>query len=156
LRADGFLLSPDAKSLQALAEITPTGTREFRYLPSSTLPPHWHPYRIESRDSDGQIVRVFIQGLVAELTQPLAPPRAGPTSRLIGGPSSGGPGNGHLLHPLAVPSLGLHLERRWILARRTDGKPVLWIQRRQTPLNAPPVSNLRFDVFAEAPNEIPP
>lgn len=149
LRADGIPLAPDSESLKALAEVTPTGTRRFRYLPSSTLPPHWHPYRIEARGAG--MARTFVQGLVADLTQPLAPPRAGPRSRVIGGPSYGGPGRGHELEPTAVPSLGLKLERRWVLGRRTDGAPALWVERRRMPFAAPPVSSLRFDVLAEAP-----
>jgi hypothetical protein len=50
-----------------------------------------------------------------------------------------------------VPSHGLRLERRWVLARRTDGSPVLWSQRRRIPLLAPPVPQLRFDVLQELP-----
>ena len=39
----------------------------------------------------------------------------------------------------------------YVLGRRTDGQPVLWIQRRRTTLNAPPTSMLRFDVLEEIP-----
>jgi hypothetical protein len=55
----------------------------------------------------------------------------------------------HQIEPAAVPSNGLRLERRWLLGRRTDGAPVLWMQRRRTPLLAPPTSGLRFDVLRE-------
>ena len=44
LRADGLQLMQDAETAQAIAETTRTGTREFRYLPSTTLPNGWHPY----------------------------------------------------------------------------------------------------------------
>ena len=38
LRADGVQLLRDADTAAAIAETTRTGTREFRYLPSTTLP----------------------------------------------------------------------------------------------------------------------
>jgi len=49
----------------------------------------------------------------------------------------------------AVPNQGLRLERRYALARGTDGSPVLWRQRRRLPLLAGPVSHLRFDLLKE-------
>ena len=45
LRADGLQVLRDAETAQAIAETTRTGTREFRYLPSTTLPNGWHPYQ---------------------------------------------------------------------------------------------------------------
>jgi len=48
-----------------------------------------------------------------------------------------------------VPSLGLRLERRYMLARGTDGQPVLWSQRRRLPLLAPPALGVRFDLMQE-------
>jgi hypothetical protein len=141
LRADGTALAPDAESAAAVQETTPTGTRDFEYLPSTTLPRHWHPYRIEGDP------RRFRQGLVADLTGPQPVPRPGPRSSLL----LGGPATGHELRPAAVPNQGLRLERRFVLARATDGSPALWIQRRRVPLLGGPVSHLRFDVLAEAP-----
>ncbi len=44
LRADGMQLLKDAETATAIAETTRTGTRVFRYLPSTTLPNGWHPY----------------------------------------------------------------------------------------------------------------
>ena len=53
LRADGLQLLPDTGTAAAVAETTRTGTRDFRYLPSTTLPEHWHPYqRVRSDDPD--------------------------------------------------------------------------------------------------------
>src|SRR5262249_33208632 len=45
LRADGLQLLRDAETAAAIAETTRTGTRNFRYLPSTTLPNGWHPYQ---------------------------------------------------------------------------------------------------------------
>jgi hypothetical protein len=45
----------------------------------------------------------------------------------------------------------VRLQRRARLARQTDGRPALWVERRVVPILAPPASQLRFDVFAEAP-----
>jgi hypothetical protein len=38
-----------------------------------------------------------------------------------------------------------------MLARDTDGRPILWVERSARPLNAPPTSHLRFDVLSEEP-----
>ena len=50
-----------------------------------------------------------------------------------------------------MPQRGLRIERRYQLGRRTDGLPVLWVQRRTTPLQGPPVSGLLFDVLEPKP-----
>lgn len=138
-RADGTALAPDAEAAAAVQETTPDGSRRFAYLPSTTLPPHWHPYRIDGNP------RRFRQGLVADLTGPQPQPRPGPLSSFL----RGGPASGHELAASAVPNQGLRLERRFVLARATDGEPALWVQRRRAPLLAGPVSHLRFDVLAE-------
>ena len=88
---------------------------------------------------------MFVQGLVADLSQSPPVARAPARSELIGG------GAGHELDATAVPNQGLRLDRRYALARGTDGSPVLWRQRRRVPLMAGPVSHLRFDLLREAP-----
>jgi hypothetical protein len=147
MRADGLVLLDDTASAAAAAEGTPTGTRRFDYKPSTTLPLHWHPYsRIDSDDP----TRPWVQGLVADLTGPEPEPREGPTSRLIGGPSEPrGFGDGHEVDGRAIPSTGVRLQRRARLARQSDGRPVLWVERRAVPILGPPASQLRFDVLAE-------
>ena len=146
LRADGVHLDTGPDALEALAEVTPTGTRKFEFLPSTTLPPHWHPYRIEAIDGR----RWFVQGHVADLKArpPATAIQPGPRTPLLSGTPDGKPG--HLLAPPAVPNAGMGLERRFVLARDTQGAPVLWLQRRRTPALNGPVSHLRFDVFAES------
>ncbi len=153
LMADGLPLAADADSSAALADGRRTGSRAFTWIPSTTLPEHWHPYRIEPRD--GGTRRVFVQGRVADLAADPPTLRRGPRSPLIGGVPDvpGGPppaGNGHELEVTAVPYQGVRLERRYVLARGTDGRPVLWRQRRRVPVLAGPTSHLRFDVFREA------
>ena len=143
LRADSIDLALSADSSAALEETRRTSTREFTWLPSTTLPEHWHPYRIETRPAPSR--RVFVQGLVADLGQSPPVTRAPARSELIGG------GAGHELDATAVPNQGLRLDRRYALARGTDGSPVLWRQRRRVPLMAGPVSHLRFDLLREAP-----
>jgi len=141
LRADGIDLAFSADATAALLETRRTHTRQFTYEPSTTLPEHWHPYRIETRPAPFR--RVFVQGLVADLSQSPPVPRAGARSELIGA------GHGHELAASAVPNQGLRLERRFSLARGTDGRPVLWRQRRRVPLMSGPVSHLRFDLLRE-------
>ena len=89
------------------------------------------------------------QGVLADLTGPYPRPRPGPRSRLIGGPSGAGIGRGHQLASDAIPSNGVLLRRRAMLARDTAGRPVLWVERSTAPVSGPPISHLRFDVLAE-------
>lgn len=158
LRADGVDLASDALATQALADGRRTGSREFTWLPTTALPEHWHPYRIEQVGSGSAERRAFVQGLVADLARKRPGVRRGPRSDLIGGVSdeavdqgASPDGTGHVLEAHAVPYQGLRLERRYVLARGTDGQPVLWRQRARVPLLGGPVSNLRFDVFRETP-----
>jgi hypothetical protein len=138
LRADGVDLELSVDSSRALEETRRTRTREFTWRPSTTLPKHWHPYRIESQPGR----RLFVQGLVKNLSD--GEPRVPARSQLIGG------GAGHVLDASAVPNQGLRLDLRYALARGTDGSPVLWRQRRRVPLLAGPVSHLRFDLLQES------
>jgi len=167
LRADGLQLLPDTASAAAEAETTHTGTRAFRYLPSTTLPELWHPYqRVRAGDPDASGVvpagspaagagdgrsGLWRQAVLADLTGPIPQPRTGPVSRLIGGPSGLGLGRGHELAADAIPSNGVRLRRRAMLARDTMGRPVFWVERSALPAAGPPTSHLRFDVLAEAP-----
>jgi hypothetical protein len=167
LRADGRELLRDAETASAVAETTRTGTRDFRYLPSTTLPNGWHPYqrvRLGDPDANGGLVTseanpgagdgrsgVFRQGALADLAGQYPRLRPGPVSRLIGGPSGSGLGRGHQLVADAIPSNGVALRRRAMLARDTAGRPVLWVERSTSPVAGPPTSHVRFDVFAEEP-----
>lgn len=168
LRADGIQLLQDAQTAAAIAETTRTGTRDFRYLPSTTLPNGWHPYqrlRLDDPQPSGEPITALAspgagdgrsggwrQGVLADLTGPYPRPRPGPRSRLIGGPSGAGIGRGHQLASDAIPSNGVLLRRRAMLARDTAGRPVLWVERSTAPVTGPPVSHLRFDVLAEDAN----
>jgi len=141
LRVDGATLDPGSSAPPPRKE-----AGHYLALPSWGLPAHGHPYRIENRGPEG---RLFVQGLVADLSGPVARLRGGPrTSMLGGGPQAG---RGHELQPSAVPSVGVRLVRRWCLARATDGQPVLWLQRERSPLPTGPVSHLRFDVAVPDP-----
>ena len=141
LTADGLQLALSADASAALLETQRTKTRHFTYQPSTTLPDHWYPYRIETRAAPAG--RVFVQGLVADLSHSPPTPQPGPRSDLIGA------AQGHELAASAVPNQGIRLERRYALARGTDGSPLLWRQRRRLPVLAGPVSHLRFDLLQE-------
>lgn len=127
-------------------QVVVTGTRRFRYEPATSVPELWHPY--VSSDAVGN-VRRYVQGRLPDLTVRPVGPRPGPTSRLLRDPSAGPADPVHQILPGAVPRSGLRLERRYVLGRRTDGQPALWIQRRRAPLSSPPISSLRFDVLEE-------
>ncbi|ONH60003.1 hypothetical protein CcI49_14990 [Frankia sp. CcI49] len=117
----------------------------YSYRPSTTLPRFWHPYPV--REVDGR--RRFVQGQLRDLEARPPVPMPAPVSPLLQDPHAPAAGPVHQIEPAALPTTGVRLQRQWKLARRTDGRPVLWMQRQQLPLIGPPVSGLRFDV-AEA------
>jgi hypothetical protein len=123
--------------------------RRYRYLPATNVPTHWHPYVIQATGS----VRRYIQGRLADLDQRPVVPRPGPTSPLLLDPQATGSGPAHAIVPDVVPRLGIRLDRRFVLGRSTTGTPLLWVQRRRSPLSGPPASRLRYDNL-EAIDEI--
>ena len=145
LRVDGVDREVGVDNAQALAETARTGTRTFEWRPSTTLPRAWFPYR--TVPASGPAREVFEQGRVADLDHDEPSVVAGPVSSLI----RGSDGEEHWLETTAVPYQGLRLERRYRMARGTDGRPVLWRQRRTAPLLAGPTSHLRHDVLSERP-----
>jgi hypothetical protein len=152
-RVDGVELSEPDEPPPAISgpgdppvgQVVVTDRPRHRYLPSTSVPHLWHPY--VSSDDGGR--RRFVQARLADLTTRPVVPGAGPTSRLLRDPTAGPTDPSHAISPAAVPRAGVRLDRRYVLGRRTDGLPVLWVQRRRTPLGAPPVSALRFDVLEE-------
>jgi hypothetical protein len=119
------------------------GRDAFAYRAMTPIPAFRHPYVIE------EVVgrRRFVQGRAADLsgrTPVLLPP---PVSDLLVDPASGGQHPVHQLEPAAIPQDGVRVERRAMLARTTDGDPLLWTQRRRVPMLSPPVLALRFDVL---------
>jgi hypothetical protein len=131
-------------------QVVVTGRPGYRYLPSSTVPRFWYPYVL----SDNSGARRFLQGRLADLTSRPVRPLPGPTSRLLRTPGAGTTDPDHIIEPSAIPRRGLRIQRRHVLGRRTDGLPVLWVQRQTTPLQAPPVSGLLFDVLEQIPQVV--
>lgn len=116
----------------------------YAYLPSSSVPERWHPYVIDTTRPQ----RWFVQGRLADYAAEPGPAlRPEPLARLLYDDRARSNEPVHQIDPSAIPSQGLRLDRRWILARKNDGSPVLWIQRRRLSLAAPPISGLRFDVM---------
>jgi hypothetical protein len=107
------------------------------------IPPHWHPYVVETVDGR----RRFVQGRAADLSGPTARLLPPPASDLLIDPRGGNGRPVHQLEPGAIPAEGLRVERRALLARSTTGEPLLWTQRRRQPLLTPPTFGLRFDVL---------
>jgi hypothetical protein len=120
----------------------------YRYVPSTEVPHFWHPYVIHD-NLNGR--RRLVQHRLADLTGPEPLPAPAPTSDLLLDPASGGRHPVHQIEPSAIPTDGLQLERRYVLARATDGKPVLWTQRRRLPLTVPPTMRLTFDILEQVP-----
>jgi len=148
-RADGRELAPPPLELPGAA--VPSGQRhadarkEYAYQPSTYVPPYWHPYEIH--EIDGR--RRFVQGRLANLQTRPPTLMPAPVSTLLADPVAPAQGPVHQIDPASIPTNGIRLERRHVLGRASDGRPVLWLQRRRLPLLGPPVSNLRFDVLEE-------
>ena len=77
--------SADCRTEAPPGQVVATGTRRYRYLPSTTVPHLWHPYL----SSDAGNVRRFVQGRLADLNVRPVAPRPGPTSRLLRDPAAG-------------------------------------------------------------------
>ena len=123
----------------------PTVPPTYSYVAMTPVPPYWHPYVVDEVNG----LRRFVQGRSADLSGPtptLLPP---PVSDLLADPNAPPGGPVHQLEPAAIPSDGLRVQRRAMLARSVTGEPVLWTQRRCALLLAPPTFALRFDVLRE-------
>lgn len=127
------------------AHIDPA-SRTYRYVPAEGTAPHWHPYQIDVVDGAGP--RRFVQRRMVDLsrTEPEVLPE--PVAEVLRVRADGGE-RVHVIEPATVPSIGMHIQRRYLLARDVDGNPLLWIQRQRAPVLRPPSRALRFDVMAE-------
>jgi hypothetical protein len=125
----------------------------YLYRPSTFVPYHWHPYVV----SDVANRRAFVQGRLRDYSDLNAPPPGAltpaPIAQLLQNPKRGEHDPMHHIEPAVVPTTGLRLDRRYVLARRTDGSPVLWVQRQRLPLFSPPASGLRFDVVVQVEDD---
>jgi hypothetical protein len=121
-----------------------TGPRHYAYVPAEGIVPRWHPYVVS--DDDGSPRRLVQQRLV-DLSRQRPTLMPAPEAEVLQPPI---PGELHAIAPLAVPSNGIEVDRRWMLARDMDGQPVLWLQRQRRPLLSPPARRLRFDVMEVA------
>jgi hypothetical protein len=118
--------------------------QEYRYLPAADAVPYWHPYKLSEFEGQRRFIQarlVDYSGPVGVLMEPV------PASHVLNDPRLVAPQPVHVIDPAAVPVDGLTIERRWMLARDTDGQPVLWVRRQRKPLLTPPARHLRFDVM---------
>jgi hypothetical protein len=137
--------TPSSPSLPAVQR-DPDARQTFSYEAMTPVPPYWHPYVL-----DDHATRRFVQGRAADLSGPEAVLLPPPISDLLYD-AKRGPGDPvHQLDPAAIPSDGVRIERRAILARATTGDPVLWTQRRRQPLVTAPTFALRFDILEPGP-----
>jgi hypothetical protein len=120
--------------------------KEYRYLPAVDAVPYWHPYKLDLFGGQRRFIQsrlVEYSGATATLMDPV------PAAHVLNDPRLTGMQPVHVIDPAAVPVNGLALERRWMLTRDVNGRPVLWIARQRKPLLAPPGRHLRFDVMEE-------
>jgi hypothetical protein len=130
-------------------QATPSAASDFVYRPTSDVPFHWHPYEIAAVDTNpaqpGR--RRFVQGRFADLhTDRPSTLRPAPRAAVLNVPAGI-----HEIEPATIPTTGLRIEQRFMLARGTDARPVLWLQRQRLPLLGPPSHALRFDLADPVP-----
>jgi hypothetical protein len=113
--------------------------KEYAYVPAQGIAPYWHPYTLNEEHEPGP--RRLIQRRLVDLSRQKPFPMPAPQADVLQAES---------ILPLAIPSNGIEVERRWQLARDMNGAPVLWIQRQRRSLLSPPARRLRFDVMEEA------
>ena len=111
--------------------------KEYAYVPAQGIVPYWHPYEVS--EVDGK--RHLVQRRLVDLSRQKPFPMPAPQAEVLQAKS---------IVPLAIPSNGIEVERRWQLARAMNGAPVLWVQRQRRTLLSPPARRLRFDVMEEA------
>jgi hypothetical protein len=126
--------------------VSTLATKEYDYRLSTGARAHWHPYVI---DADGAGRRWYVQGRLADLSGEEAVLLAPAQAKVLRNLDATTDAPVHQIDPSSVSSHGLRLERRYMLARDTNGQPVLWVQRRRLPLLAQPMLPLRFDVLRE-------
>ncbi|HTP99464.1 MAG TPA: peptidoglycan-binding protein [Casimicrobiaceae bacterium] len=131
----------------------PDAAAEFVYRPTSAVPYHWHPYEIAAVDTNPALPgrRRFVQGRFADLhTDAPSTLRPAPRADVLNVPAGI-----HEIEPATIPTTGLKIEERYILARGTDARPVLWMKRQRLPLLGPPSHALRFDLPDPMPATLP-
>ena len=119
--------------------------REYAYVPGQGISPYWNPYTLDDEDTGGP--RRLVQRRIVDLTRQKPAPMPAPRAIVL---QTDGHGPVHQIAPLAVPSNGVEVARRWMLARDMNGEPVLWVQRERSALLSPPARTVRFDVMEEA------
>lgn len=139
--------SADPTLAPGLNEGKPSGDtskdREFAYVPGRGIAPYWHPYQLNEDDVPRRLVQHRLADLSRQRPAPMPAPRAEVLKPAAGAAT-------HQIAPLAIPSNGIEIERRWMLARDMTGAPVPWVQRQRRSLLSPPARRLRFDVMEEA------
>jgi hypothetical protein len=128
----------------------PDDRKRFVYVPGQDAAAYWHPYQIEDLPNpEGHLRRRFVQRRLADLNHVHPELLPAPRAEVLRVENSFGQEIVHEIMPATIPSIGIILERRYVLARDLDGNPVLWLQRQRTPFLSPPGRTLRFDVLAE-------
>lgn len=127
-----------------------TTAREYAYVPAVGIVPRWHPYNLSDDDDPGS-TRILVQRSLVDLSRQSPGRMPAPEAEVLQTPAGA---SHHQILPVAVPSNGMQVERRWMLARDMAGNPVLWIEREQSTLLSPPGRLLRFDVMELA--NVPP
>jgi hypothetical protein len=119
------------------------GPMRWLYTAGQGMAAGWHPYRIDDDSPD----RVFVQWGLADLSRQVPLPLPRPAAEVL--KAAAGTPELHRIRPAVVPSNGIEVERRRMLARDLNGRPVLWTQRQRKPLRSPPARGLRYDVVVE-------
>ncbi len=118
----------------------PDQEAEYAYIPAKGIVPYWYPYEIVETASTRLLEQQFLPDYTLQIPQRMPAPKSAVLQ-----PDE--IGKLHTINPLAIPSNGIELERRWQLARDMNGFPLIWLQRKRSSLLSPPARLLRFDVM---------
>lgn len=122
--------------------------REYAYVPGQGIVPRWHPYALNAEVELAP--RRLVQRRLVDLSRQKPAPMPLPEAEVLQSDTAAP----HQIVPLAIPSNGIEVARRWQLARDRNGAPVLWLQRQRRSLLSPPARRLRFDVMESAVDTI--
>lgn len=131
--------------IPAVGQVATTDPLEVVWRLGGTSPGDRLPYLYGANVPPG----AFGHGADLFVRAQLRDPRTGtlvdlPSSDLL----SGAEGSPHVLRPLAVPSSGLRLVRRTVLARDVDGHPVRWWRSERLPLDVAVDVDMPWDLLA--------
>lgn len=112
----------------------PGEQKRFVCVPGQDAAVYWHPYKlVDEPRMNGRLSCPLVQRRLADLGHSIPEMLPAPTAQLLHVVTLAGE-RVHEISPATIPSIGLTLERRAMLARDVRGGPWLWIRRQRISL----------------------